>query len=109
MSAGSCLACGGFVGETGKVYGYAGKWCQCTAPKLRATPNLRTIAERIDWMQQGEDQRAQQAQPLMNPCGCIGPQRGQPLCPCAMRGVVIKNGRYVRPEIDLGPAPQGTP
>lgn len=37
-------------------------------------------------------------------CNCIGPQNGQPLCPCAMRGVQIINGRYVRVE-DLGPAP----
>jgi hypothetical protein len=37
-------------------------------------------------------------------CGCVGPQNGQPLCPCAMRGVVVKDGRYVRPEQDLGPA-----
>jgi hypothetical protein len=42
-------------------------------------------------------------------CNCVGPQRGQPLCPCAMRGVVIKNGRYVRPEQDLGPAPVESP
>lgn len=35
-------------------------------------------------------------------CGCIGPQNGQPLCPCAMRSVTIENGRYVRRE-DLGP------
>ena len=39
-------------------------------------------------------------------CGCIGPQNGQPLCPCAMRGVIVRNGRYVR-ETDLGPAPLG--
>lgn len=36
-------------------------------------------------------------------CACIGPQNGQPLCPCRMRGVKIKNGRYVLPERDLGP------
>lgn len=40
----------------------------------------------------------------VSPCYCVGPQRGEPLCPCAMRGIVIKNGRYVRPEQDLGPA-----
>ena len=38
-------------------------------------------------------------------CNCIGPQNGQPLCPCMMRGVRVKNGRYVMPERDLGPAP----
>lgn len=36
-------------------------------------------------------------------CNCIGPQKGQPLCPCQMRGVMVKDGRYVRPEQDLGP------
>lgn len=35
-------------------------------------------------------------------CNCIGPQKGQPLCPCAMRGVEIRDGRYVRIQ-DLGP------
>jgi len=39
-------------------------------------------------------------------CFCIGPQNGQPLCPCAMRGVVVKNGRYIVPQKDLGPANQ---
>lgn len=39
----------------------------------------------------------------MTPCNCVGPQNGEPLCPCRMRGVIIKNGRYVMPEQDLGP------
>ena len=39
-------------------------------------------------------------------CNCIGPQKGQPVCPCAMRFVKVVNGRYVRTE-DLGPAPEG--
>lgn len=29
----TCPKCGGFVGETGKSYGYAGKWCHCTWPQ----------------------------------------------------------------------------
>jgi len=37
-------------------------------------------------------------------CNCIGPQDGQPLCPCAMRGVQVINGRYVKVQ-DPGPAP----
>jgi len=40
-------------------------------------------------------------------CFCIGPQNGEPLCPCRMVSVVIKNGRYVQPEEDLGPTPNG--
>lgn len=35
-------------------------------------------------------------------CCCIGQQNGQPLCPCAMRGVTVENGRYVQ-KIDHGP------
>lgn len=41
---------------------------------------------------------------LQGPCNCVGPQNGQPLCPCQMRGVTVENGRYVR-RVDLGPAP----
>lgn len=37
-------------------------------------------------------------------CGCIGPQNGEPLCPCRMRCVTIKDGRYVE-VIDHGPVP----
>ena len=45
-----------------------------------------------------------QPNPIANPCNCIGPQNGQPVCPCQMRSVTIENGRYVR-RVDLGPAP----
>lgn len=40
----------------------------------------------------------------MTRCGCIGPQRGEPVCPCQMRAVTIENGRYVMRR-DLGPVP----
>lgn len=36
-------------------------------------------------------------------CNCVGPQNGQPKCPCAMQGVIIRDGRYIQPEQDLGP------
>lgn len=36
-------------------------------------------------------------------CHCVGPRPGEPRCPCAMRGVIIRDGRYVLPERDLGP------
>ena len=39
----------------------------------------------------------------MNACNCVGPQNGQPVCPCAMRDVSVVNGRYVMTK-DLGPA-----
>lgn len=39
-------------------------------------------------------------------CYCVGPQRGEPYCPCQMEslGIVMRNGRWVQPERDLGPA-----
>ena len=40
----------------------------------------------------------------VNSCNCIGPQNGEPRCPCDMRGVTIKDGRYIK-VTDLGPAP----
>lgn len=36
-------------------------------------------------------------------CFCVGPQNGEPLCPCQMRSVTVENGRYIRKQ-DLGPA-----
>lgn len=36
-------------------------------------------------------------------CNCIGPQDGQPRCPCMMRGVIERDGRWIVPEQDLGP------
>lgn len=38
-------------------------------------------------------------------CNCIGPQNGEPLCPCMMRArkVYEKDGRWIEPEKDLGP------
>ena len=39
----------------------------------------------------------------MRACFCIGPQDGEPLCPCRMTNVKIVNGRYVE-TIDHGPA-----
>lgn len=36
-------------------------------------------------------------------CHCMGPQNGEPLCPCSMRGVIVRDGRYIVPERDLGP------
>lgn len=41
---------------------------------------------------------------LSDACACVGPQNGQPLCPCQMRGVIVRDGRYIMPERDLGPA-----
>lgn len=39
---------------------------------------------------------------MSHACNCVGPQNGDPVCPCMMRGVSVRNGRYVREE-DLGP------
>ena len=38
----------------------------------------------------------------IRPCFCVGPQNGDPVCPCQMRSVKIRDGRYVI-ERDLGP------
>ena len=42
-----------------------------------------------------------------SPCCCVGPQNREPLCPCKMRGVIKRNGRYIQPEVDLGPIMDG--
>lgn len=31
-------------------------------------------------------------------CNCVSPKNGQPLCPCAMSGVRVIDGEYVRIE-----------
>lgn len=38
-------------------------------------------------------------------CFCIGPQNGDPVCPCEMRELKIIDGRYIRLQ-DLGLAPK---
>ena len=35
-------------------------------------------------------------------CNCIGPQRGEPVCPCRMSALKVVDGRYVE-VIDHGP------
>jgi hypothetical protein len=42
----------------------------------------------------------------MGACFCIGPQNGEPKCPCQMRNVSMVNGRYVTRPRDLGPVIQ---
>jgi hypothetical protein len=37
--------------------------------------------------------------PIPHACACMGPQDDGPLCPCAMRNVVLYKGRYVRLEL----------
>jgi len=56
----------------------------------------------IDWQKTLQSQMTKGGE-HQHACGCIGPQNGQPLCPCKMRGVEIKDGRYVMPVRDLGP------
>lgn len=42
---------------------------------------------------------------ILNSCNCIGRQRNEPMCPCQMRamGIYQRDGRWIRPELDLGP------
>jgi hypothetical protein len=35
----TCLNCGGAIGEPGKAYGYAGKWCHCPVHPSRMYQN----------------------------------------------------------------------
>lgn len=42
-------------------------------------------------------------------CNCVGPRNGEPRCPCRMRGVIERDGRWVEPEKDLGPVVRPTP
>jgi hypothetical protein len=39
----------------------------------------------------------------MHACNCMGPQNGEPYCPCMMRDMVQHEGRWIRPERDIGP------
>lgn len=39
-------------------------------------------------------------------CNCLGPQNGQPHCPCTMRTLRIVDGRYVQ---DMGPVEPARP
>jgi hypothetical protein len=50
-----------------------------------------------------------QGQSDVRACNCIGPQRGEPRCPCQMRGVIERDGRWIVPEQDLGPVRSQTP
>ena len=36
-------------------------------------------------------------------CCCIGPQNGEPLCPCQMQGLVEVDGNWVRPAEIVAP------
>lgn len=63
--------------------------------------------DRIQWVPRPdvvEKMLSIQQRAEAQPCGCIGPQNGDPVCPCQMRSVRIVDGRYVR-TIDLGPVP----
>lgn len=45
--------------------------------------------------------------PVYESCYCTGPIGGAPYCPCEMRNrkIVIRDGRFIEPEKDLGPVP----
>jgi hypothetical protein len=36
-------------------------------------------------------------------CNCMGPRNGEPKCPCMMRNVIQRDGRWIQKEVDLGP------
>lgn len=64
---------------------------------MQATREMRA------WIGKPDDRKQQ-----VRPCFCVGPQNGQPACPCAMRNISIQDGRYVQ-IVDLGPAPEEIP
>ena len=41
----SCAACGGLIGEPGRAYGYAGRWCHCTKPLPNDYPHVQGFPE----------------------------------------------------------------
>jgi hypothetical protein len=86
----TCTNCGGLIMDRGIAYGWAGKVCHCPVhpSRLYQSPSTRplTLGPPADF----------------GPCGCVGPKNGQPLCPCQMRSVQVRDGRYVQ-ITDLGP------
>ena len=82
-------------------------WWDAHACPVQLTAAQAPIgARRIEFAsptQRGEWMAKNMPRP-MEACACMGPQNGQPLCPCAMRGVIVRDGRYIVPERDLGPA-----
>jgi hypothetical protein len=71
--------------------------------RFDAYPERFTAAAVIDWNSVTTQTLTRVI--AMHACNCIGPQRGEPKCPCMMRGVIVRNGRYIQAEVDLGPAP----
>lgn len=61
---------------------------------------MRVLSDLVAQSEQGFRER----EINVGACFCMGPQNGQPVCPCAMKFVIIKDGRYVSVR-DLGPAP----
>jgi hypothetical protein len=59
----------------------------------------------IHWPQVRQEMQADAGMPyfLLAACNCVGPQDGQPRCPCQMRGVIEREGRWIQKEVDLGP------
>ena len=66
---------------------------------LRATIN----SDRLRYREWTTDHASPQVDPP-HQCGCIGPQDGNPVCPCRMRSLRVQHGRFVE-IIDHGPAP----
>lgn len=54
----------------------------------------------MSWIKQAKD--IVNGQNEGHACMCLGPQDGEPVCPCAMRSVFKKGGRY-KQITDLGP------
>lgn len=47
----------------------------------------------------------------MGACFCMGPQNGEPFCPCIMRerGIIKRDGKWIEPEKVIGDVMPSTP
>lgn len=67
---GSCGKCGGFIGEPGKVYGYAGRWCHCIDLKHASPPIIdlnETIRRVVEQKQKKESAKILAERPKAHP------------------------------------------
>lgn len=63
----------------------------------------RMSEETLTQEQRAIRQHLSKPAPMMNPCGCMGPQDDDPVCPCAMRYVEKVDGVWYRVEEHRSP------
>lgn len=81
----SCAACGGAIGEPGKAYGYAGKWCHCVRPIPNDYPHVKGFAElRLEDLAKGPVQVMPPREETMTPAEFV----------CWLKGYVAAQGEH---------------